>query len=361
MAKNESNKSPPLGPAVAKLIIERLDAFLKDAASAERAVQGASLELATDVLTDAQAILGGKKSGLSYRDGLLIQLGYGLTDPSPFDHTQRAEGARGVAQALGKANAERHIPKVNDAYENIGKNTQNLVRGNVPEFDRLLRWMNTASLEYRTSLFQYAVAEVSLTARPVSPMPPLRPVELTFARVSAFLDELFKIPSGGAHQQFAVAAFLGALLDQFSSGSLQGLQVKTKNINASDASAGTAADVQIVRGNLIEAVFEVSANDWRQKLNQAIDAAKRAGLSSSHIVAAGADTADLVTMLSGSTVDVSVTEVRSFIRVICSVLRPPAREDALRRLYDLLDRLQPDVALTNEYVALLRRHAFAAD
>ncbi|TCT03537.1 hypothetical protein [Aquabacter spiritensis] len=361
MAKDESKLRIPSGSLVIRLVIEQLDDLLKDAAGAEGAVLEATTKLAPIVLSDAQAILGGKKGGLSYRDGILIQLGYGLISENTFDHTLRAEGARGVAQALGKANAQRHIPKINDAYENIGKNTKNLVRGNVLEFDRLLTWMNTASLEDRTFLFRYALAEVALTARPVLRMPTLRPVELTFARISVFFEELFEVPSGGAHEQFAVAAVLGAMLDQFSSGGLQGLQVKTKNINASDASTGTAADVQIVRGNLIEAVFEVSANDWRHKIDQAVDAAKRAGLSTAHIIAAGTDTADLKAMLSGSTVDISVAEIRSFIRIVCSILRPPAREDALRRLYDLLDRLQPDVALTNGYVTLLRRHAFAAD
>ena len=56
---------------------------------------------------------------------------------------------------------------------------------------------------------------------------------------------------------------LDALLYEFGLSTVGGLRVVTKNINASDASSGTAADVQIMRANKIEEAFEVSANNWR--------------------------------------------------------------------------------------------------
>lgn len=360
MGKGESPKEPPLGRAVAGRIIDGLDAYLADLSAAEGIVTKLAQEIPRDALSDADAVLTGK-GGLSYRDGLLIQLAWGLLGPEGYDHTQRGEGARGVGQALGRANGARHIPKVNDAYENIGKNQPNLARGNVAEFDRLLHWMNGTDRGTREALFDYALARVALTARPVLPMPTLRPAMLTFGRVTAFLDDLFDKGSGGAHEQFAVAAFLAALIEQFGFGGVGALNVRTKNINASDASSGTAADVQVLRGGMIDEVFEVSANDWRQKLGQAIEAARRAELSRAHIIAHGDDTADLVELLKNSTVDVSVIDVRSFSRMLCSILRQTWREDALRRLYDYLDKLQPDVELTNSYVRLLRSHSLTAD
>jgi len=78
-------------------------------------------------------------------------------------------------------------------------------------------------------------------------------------------------------------------------------------------------------------------------------------------VAHGSDTRDRPALLASTTVDVSVVDVRGFIRAICAILRPPAREDALRRLYDNIDTLQSDVGLTNGFVGLLRRHALTAE
>ena len=360
MRKAESSKTTPLGPTVTAYIVTSLDTYVGHGASAATQIETAVGELPAEIVSDASAVLAGK-GGLSYRDGLLIQLAWGLVGPEGYDHTQRGEGARTVGQALGKANAARHIPKINDAYENIGKNSANLARGNVDEFDRLLKWMNSADRQQRELLFKFSAATISLTSRPVLPMPKLRPVELTFGRVIFLLDELLLTPSGGAHEQFAVAAFLGALIDQFGFGGVGALNVRTKNINASDASSGTAGDVQVMRGNMFEEIFEVSANDWHQKLEQSIQAARKAGLPRAHVLAQAADTTDLVSALAGQTVDVSVIGVSSFLRTVTAILRPPAREDALRRLYDYIDNLQPNVNLTNGFVELLRRHAFTTE
>lgn len=295
----------------------------------------------------------------SYRDGVLIQLAWGL-EQSGIDHTQKGDGARSAAGSIAKALAARHIPAVKDAYQNIGKNTANLARGNVPDFDNLLRWMNDASDESRLAALDLVAALVAATARPVLPMPQLARVNLTFANVVSVLDELLSSPSGGAHEQFAVAAFLDALIDEFGLGGVGALGVRTKNINASDASAGTAADVQIMRGNKVEEAFEVSASGWRDKLHQAIQAAKSADLNRVHILSNVQDLAGLQELLGDNTTDVTVIDVRTFLRTLIAVLKKPAREVALVRLYEHLDRKQPDTNRVNEYVKLLGRHALTA-
>jgi hypothetical protein len=344
--------------AIARLL-HGLDYYLARLEEAERRVNALALSLPETVVHDTAEVIGLK--AMSYRDGLMIQLAFGLEAPASFDHTKRASGARGVGQQLGKAHRGRHIAGVNDAYENIGKNSVDLVRGNIAPFDRLLGWMNVADAATREALLTYIVARVALTARPVSPMPELARTALTFVGVSGFLEDLMSVPSGGAYEQFAVTAFLGALVDQFGLGGVGALGVKTKNINASDASAGTAADVQIMRGGMVEEAFEVSANDWRTKVDQAIQAARNADLPRAHVLASnGDDLSGLEELLEGTTVDVSVMETRAFLRVLCGVLKKPGREDALRRLYDATDRLQADVARTNRIVELLGRHGLTA-
>jgi hypothetical protein len=131
------DKQPRASQTVISHLISLLDRLLATPESLDEIICSAQIDLPADVISNSQAILS-RANGLSYRDGLLIQLAWGLVGEVGFDHTRRGEGGRSVAKSLGRANAERHIPKVNDAFENIGKNTPELARGNVAEFDRLL-------------------------------------------------------------------------------------------------------------------------------------------------------------------------------------------------------------------------------
>src|SRR5207247_1949521 len=84
----------------------------------------------------------------SYRIGLVIQLAYGLMSEGHLDLTKRPEGARGpkgVAGRTGKLLADNHIVSVEDAYQNIAKNSENMARGNFLEFDSFLRWASQKS------------------------------------------------------------------------------------------------------------------------------------------------------------------------------------------------------------------------
>ena len=330
---------------------------MADSAAAEAVIAGASDGVPAEVLKWIAAIEAlPRMEPYSHRDATLIQIGFGLeAAPGAFDHTIPGNGARTAGGRLGKAFKDRHIPAVVDAFQNIGKNTPTLIR-NVPAFNDLLRWLNSAPESERLALFDFIAARAAQTARPVLSMPTLRVAGLTFAAVAKTLDHLLKIPSGGAYEQFAVAAFLDAALYEFASGgTVGGLRVVTKNINTSDASARTPGDVQIVRGNRIEEVFEVSANNWRSKATQAASAAANAGLSRAHIIAAvEGDDSDL-TEIEGARADISVADVRTFVRLVCALLSKPAREHALTKLYEFIDTKQSNPELTNEYVRLLSR------
>jgi hypothetical protein len=361
MSDDSTSPKAARAPATSSVVLEnvrvRLDALLAAPNEATRCVAEAPTKLPAEVLAHVAAIEALKKSQpQTHRDALLIQLGFGLEATGEFDHRERAVGARTAGAAFGKMFTARHIPAVVDAFQNIGKNVTNLARGNVPAFDALLAWMNSASREQRITLANYITARAAMTARMVLPMPPLRVAALTFAATTRFLDDLLTTPSGGAYEQFAVAAFLDATLYEFGlGGTVGGLRVVTKKINASDASSGAAADVQIVRGNKIEEAFEVSANDWRSKVNQAVATSAKADLSRSHIVASVSPDERDFTDLADADSDISVLDVRSMLRMLSATLRKPAREYALKRLHELVDRNQPDPELTNNVVRVLGR------
>jgi hypothetical protein len=313
-------------------------------AQCEKGVPGEILGLVEVVL---------QSPSISYRDAILIQLAY---RDSIVDFTNRPEGARSVAAKLGAFLARNHIKAVKDAYQNIGKNTEVLVRGNFKEFDEFLVWASSGDVprEALDAVFDYGCACVAATSRPVAAFPALDKSKLTFAAVMLVLDGLYKAGSQGAYEQFSVAALLHALVDQ---AGIPGLRVETKNLNASDKSSSAAGDIQIFStgAGLVEA-YEVTANNWEQKLDGVAQTLKAFDLQRINIVArVGSEDAWRSTLktLSERPEDISVLDNRVFASSLVAALRKPGREVALHRLYEFLDRYQPDTDKTNRYVATL--------
>jgi hypothetical protein len=288
----------------------------------------------------------------SYRDAWILQLAYALSAASlPCDVTQRHEGARSVASWLGSFLQTHHIRAVKDCFQNIGKNSPQLVRGNNERFDSLLKWAakqtNRANLD---AAFRFSCSRVAAQARPVTPMPPLNRGALTFAALARLIDGMLLRPSGGAHEQFVVAALLTGSVDQYG---LTGVRVETKNLNASDRSSRTAGDVQLIGGGRVLEAFEVTANDWREKIAGAARTIREADLSRLTLVGRNVPLRgqDLHSEISATGLDLTVVDVSAFCWSLTAGLTKNGRETALVRLYELLDRNQPNVDLVNSFVA----------
>lgn len=330
------------------LIFSTFDALLSGRASWAKGMTAPKA-----IRVDLDLVIENKKK-LSYRDALVVQFAFWLANGSPTDITTRQEGGRAVSGALGDYLASKHIRAVNDAFQNIGKNTENLARGNLQEFDAVLKW---GADKKRTnqeieSAFRYTCAKIAANARPILPMPNLDRGSLTFGRVCEVLSQLYTTPSGGAFEQFAVAALLHALIEQ------QGetkYRVETKNLNASDKSSRSAGDIQILIGNRIVEALEVTANDWREKLSGAAKTIKDNDLSRLTIVAGGVQAIGdaLFGELNAIGYDLSVLDVKSLTFSMVSALTRQGRSSAFQRLYELLDRYQPNVEIVNQFVTAL--------
>lgn len=185
-------------------------------------------------------------------------------------------------------------------------------------------------------------------------MPLLVVGRLSFGSVLGILTELLSTPSGGTHEQFVVAALLHALVEQTGP---PGYRVETKSINASDQSASTAADIQILTGNRTIEAFEATANDGSSKSPMIHEIIRRYDLSRLHIVAGVR--AEQQGVVAGQTAlladDVSVLELRGFVSTLLAALTRQFRGRALERLYEYLDRYQSEIDRVNAYVDLLRR------
>lgn len=321
------------------------------------------VSVTSEVLAWLQNVLSSKE--LSYRDAVVVQLAYRLNEGAATNVTIRHEGGRSVAAWLGKYLRANHVRAVGDAFQNIGKNSANLVRGNNPDFDNILKWasdqpLTTAegkvipvpALSEVEAVFKLACVRIAANARAVRALPPLNRSKLTFAGVCQLLGALYDIPSGGAYEQFSIAALLHALVEQQGQASFR---VETKNLNASDRSSGTAGDIQLLIGNRIVEAIEVTANDWREKLSSTAKTIKDNDLSRLTIVANGvaASGSSLFRQLSDTGLDLSVLEVRPFAHVIVATLTRQGRASAITRFYEMLDRLQPDVAVVNQLVTTL--------
>lgn len=219
MAQSSARRPEPLGRVVLSAIRERLDQFLADSERARANALEEHRHLPPEIAAKLDSILGKP----SYREATLTQLAWSLAAPAPIDITQRQPGGRTATAELKKVLEARHISARN-AFENIGKNFPELRRGNEPDFDSFLNWANAAGAHHRRSAFDYLLARVSLTARPVAAMPELNRPRLTFARVAGLFQSMLEVPSGGVHHQFMVAACLHAIIEEFELGGPGGLR-----------------------------------------------------------------------------------------------------------------------------------------
>jgi len=201
------------------------------------------------------------------------------------------------------------------------------------------------------SAFLYLAAGVAATARDLPSLRKINTPRLTFANVFGLLDALLAMPSGGAHQQYIFAALLEAYLQQLGQPGV----VETKNINASDASAGTAADVQHKQGGQVIEAYELTANDWRTKIHPARATLAARDLSRIHVLGSlvQQDSGDQVANDLPADADVSVLDVREEVRSLVARLDKFHRRAALVRLYSLLVEKQSDDALVRGYVDAL--------
>jgi hypothetical protein len=349
-----------VGAKVTAHIRTILLALLENPESVQMEIARAGDALPDELTANLKEILQYKK-GKSYRDAAIVQMAFGFIADSAVDLTKRQPSGRSVAQALGALLQTSNIEANNDAFENVGKNSDELCRGNFIAFDDLLRWANDADVSQREMAFIFLLASRASTARQVLPMPVIDAGTLTFVRVTVFFEELLLMSSGGAYQQFSVAACLDALIDEFGQGCKTGLRVQTKNINASDASSGAAADIQIMRANRTEEAIEVTANDWQQKILRAQQIIRSADLPRLLVIAsAPPGFLEEAKRIVPPESDISIIDVHAFLATVLAIMRKPARSAALTRLYEHLDRHQSEVERVNAFVRLLRSHGFTS-
>lgn len=294
----------------------------------------------------------------TYRDGALIVLAYAVDAGTAASVATPPAGRRGVAQKLAIILDELHVPATRDAFQTLAKGTSTLLGRHRHSWNQLLGWAaHQETIEPIEQAMGYLAAGIAATARDLPTLPELDVARFSFARLVGVVEDLLGVPSGGAHEQFVFAALLHAEAEERG-----GRRVETKVLSATDASAGTAADVQLLEGGLVVEAYEVTANPWRTKVVQAAAVLRHYDLLRIHIVAPGPapsgqhiedalTAAALPAGLVAGSVDLSVLDVGQECRSLVHRLTRPGRRTALAKLWEHLVVRQPNDQLVAQLVA----------
>lgn len=293
----------------------------------------------------------------TYRDGALTLLAFPVAAGEPLDVTRRIDGDRAASGYLEDLLRDLKIPARKDALQTIAKGSSTFIGRARKSWNELLEWASEEeALDDVEAAFLYMARTIAATARTLPSLPALDVSRLTFSRVIELLDELLATPSGGAYEQFIFGALLYAAAEQ--EGGRR--RVETKSLSAADASAGTAGDVQVWDAGVIAEAYEVTANVWHSKVNQALEALHKHDLRRVHIVAAAPSvTAAEIAAHVPESADVSVLDVRHEVRSLVHRLQRTGRRDALEKLYEHLVERQPRDELVVQYVAAISARKLA--
>lgn len=315
----------------------------------------------TDAPVDAKPFLDDLLANVdTYRDGALIVLAYAVDAGTGSDAATPPAGRRSVGQRLVEVLDELNIRARRDPFQTLAKGSSTLLGRDREAWNRLLEWAQEQdTVEPLEQAMRYMASRIAATARNLPQMPALDVGRLTFRRVLRIVDDLLGVPSGGAHEQFVFAALLHALAEEHG-----GRRVETKTLSAADASAGTAADVQVLDGGKVVEAYEVTANQWTTKVAQALGVLRHYDLARVHIAAPGpAPTAaeiktaiEQTSMPAGlvaSSIDLSVLDVRAECRSLVHRLGRPGRRAALNKLWEHLAMRQSNDGLVAQYVSRL--------
>jgi hypothetical protein len=289
------------------------------------------------------------------RDGILTLLAMELTHGDIIDWRSQPlhNPARSASRFLGSELYPRlHIAGSPEALQTGVKGTGTYMDRSNETWRAVLSWASDQiELEPVEAAFLYLASSIAATARALPELPDLDTPRLTFGRIFALVDGMLTSQSGGAHEQLLFAAFLGGWRQQLD---LPGF-VETKHINAADAAAGTAADIQIKQGGQVVEAYEVTGGQIGSKISQASRTLRHHDLPRIHVLAKGVGglTKEDLRNLLPRDADISALDIREEIRSLVAALDKPHRRQALETLYRLLIDKQPDDALVKAYVTAL--------
>ena len=295
---------------------------------------------------------------------MLVHLAYAVVEGDTSLIGRATDAQRTASKDLADILSDLKIQRREEAFQTVAKGTSDLLSLRARSeagaaFVPLLLAARDKSLGEVSEILRYLAAGIADTARDLPPLPALDVRRLTFRRVVTVIQSLLAASSGGAYEQFVLAALLHALAEEHGN-----RKVVTKTLSASDRSASSAADIQILDGGIVIDAYEVTANEWPSKIRQAALVLIEHDLKRVHIVAPDADpspdwlqdeidAARLPEGLDPEDFDLSVLDLQTECRSLVHRLTRPGRREAIVKLREHLVERQPEARLVRELVEAL--------
>ncbi len=279
-------------------------------------------------------------------EGRVLKL---LPPSTDLQTTNRLSGDRAVSQYVSVVLKRYNIPATDGAMQSSTyRGGYQALQASDPAVGEFLVWMAGADLEAVNGLFTRLARSLAEQELAFAELPALEVDAFGFVAMRALIERLRAKPSGGAFEQYLVAALLS---EEFALAH-PSWRVGTKSVGAPDTSARTTGDVEVRRKQRLEYAIEVSAHDWRDKVGQAAQTARRThaqqvtvvapapGLTSDHLAVAVAEAG------APAGVDIAVVDLGAFLDAVSSRLRPVSRAAAVRAVHRHLvtwGRTRPDL------------------
>lgn len=244
--------------AAVRLALDRIDAYISNESVA---LPRKDLLQAANELLDHQSA--------SVKTATLFLLYYWVTDPT-WDANAVPVGTRGrygdklLCEELSLRNVTLHN-RITAFAENLGwkGNVKNVRLANDPRFNGFFAAAATAKGKptHVRALADYFACRFAESKVEPTPLPPVGPDVLTFARAKRLLHALLAIRSEGHVQQFLVAALLRVYRTR------HGTTIKTHHPHAADRFDGAAGDIEEYQGDRLVRAYEVTVrDDWRSRV-----------------------------------------------------------------------------------------------
>jgi hypothetical protein len=272
--------------------------------------------------------------------------GIGICRGAVPDLRNRVRGDRAGSEALSRVLAQYNIPSTKGALQSSTyRGGYEAAQARSAALSAFVRWTQAdgRSLADLRGLFARLALGFAGAARGFPERPALMVENFTFARTRRVIEALRTQGSGGAYEQYLVAAFLA---QEYEANGLR-WRVTTKAVGASDATSRAPGDIQVTRGSRVVLALEVSANAWRTKVTQALSTLRSTALSQATVLAdATGLTGESLEAEAGGPgqADLAVVSLDSFLDVVSSRLSPPERARAMESVFGYLVRWERDRA-----------------
>ena len=294
------------------------------------------------------------------REGALVLAAIALAEKRPLNlvdvsagdlqqppRAPRLAGDRTCSEELSRVLTKHGIPHTKGALQSSTyRSGYQAAQAKAPELNQYVTWASepARTLGEIEAVFDLLARRLAEEAMRVPPLPKINRHALTHPRVAKLVDTLLAFPSKGAFQQYLFAATLSVELDATGTGR----RATTKDVFGTDRAAKTAGDVEVRKGQALHEAYEISAENWRKKIGQALEVVQnRDELEDKITIAAdatGATGEAILAELSREApagvqvdrLDVVVVDLADTVKAKLGGLAKGDRAEVIQKLYQLL-------------------------